>query len=68
MNIPDSFFMRAGDADKQALTRLSDDDDNVNILNLKLFSILYSCIINDLDRSLLTEKCIADLIKDDRQK
>ena len=46
--------------------RIREGHENVNILNLKLYSIMYSCIINDNDRSIYTEKSILNLIKDDR--
>lgn len=44
------------------------DSQNINILNLKLYSIYYSTIANDYDRAIYAEKYIMELIKDDRQK
>ena len=53
LGIPEQFFDRSSDIERYAKLRLlSEDESNVNILNLKLFSILFSCIINDLDRSI----------------
>jgi hypothetical protein len=51
VNIPDWFFDKSAEIAKAVkLKSLNDDDQNINILNLKLYSILFCCIVNDLDR------------------
>jgi len=51
INIPEWFFDKTAEVAKAAkLKALTDDEQNINILNLRLYSILFCCIINDLDR------------------
>ncbi|CAD8051238.1 unnamed protein product [Paramecium sonneborni] len=67
--IPEVFFDRSKDISLQTVLKTLDPEDrNINILNLKLYSILYSVILNDFDRAFQAEKQIEDLIKEDRQK
>ncbi|CAD8050075.1 unnamed protein product [Paramecium sonneborni] len=67
--IPEVFFDRSKDISLQTVLKTLDPEDrNINILNLKLYSILYSVILNDFDRAFQAEKQIEELIKEDRQK
>jgi hypothetical protein len=51
VNIPEWFFDKSAEVAKAAkLKSLAEEDLNINILNLRLYSILFCCIINDLDR------------------
>lgn len=67
VNIPDWYFDKSAEIAKaNKLKNLSQEDQNINILNLRLYMILFSCIVNDLDRALYCDKCITELVKDDR--
>ncbi|CAD8134451.1 unnamed protein product [Paramecium octaurelia] len=67
--IPEVFFDRSKDVSLQTVLKTLDPEDrNINILNLKLYSILYAVILNDFDRAFQAEKQIEELIKEDRQK
>ncbi|CAK71269.1 unnamed protein product (macronuclear) [Paramecium tetraurelia] len=67
--IPEVFFDRSKDISLQTVLKTLDPEDrNINILNLKIYSILYAVILNDFDRAFQAEKQIEDLIKEDRQK
>ncbi|CAD8159175.1 unnamed protein product [Paramecium octaurelia] len=67
--IPEVFFDRSKDISLQTVLKTLDPEDrNINILNLKLYSILYAVILNDFDRAFQAEKQIEELIKEDRQK
>lgn len=51
VNIPEWFFDKSAEVAKAAKLRsLSEDEQNINILNLRLYTILFCCIVNDLDR------------------
>lgn len=49
--IPEIFFDRSKDVSIATIVKnLDPEDRNINILNLKIYSILYSVILNDFDR------------------
>jgi len=49
--IPEEFFDRSKDISiTTVLKDLDPEDRNINILNLKIYSLLYSVILNDFDR------------------
>lgn len=49
--IPEVFFDRSKDLSIiTVLKNLDPEDRNINILNLKMYSLLYSVILNDFDR------------------
>ena len=49
--IPEEFFDRSKDVSiTTVLKDLDPEDRNINILNLKIYSLLYSVILNDFDR------------------
>ena len=49
--IPEIFFDRSKDVSKATVYRTCDiEDRNINVLNLKIYSLLYSVVLNDFDR------------------
>ncbi|KAM3128636.1 hypothetical protein pb186bvf_019265 [Paramecium bursaria] len=50
------------------IKKMSHAELNVNILTLKLYSMFYSFVLNDFDRTNYIEQYIKDLVQNDRQK
>ncbi|CAD8092159.1 unnamed protein product [Paramecium primaurelia] len=51
-----------------AVKKLSHAQLNINVITLKLYSLFYSLVMNDFDRTVYVEQYVKDLTSNDRQK
>ncbi|CAD8115189.1 unnamed protein product [Paramecium sonneborni] len=69
IGVPQEWFdMKTTTTKGIAVKKLSHAQLNINVITLKLYSLFYSLVMNDFDRSVYVEQYVKDLTSNDRQK
>ncbi|CAD8203797.1 unnamed protein product [Paramecium octaurelia] len=69
IGVPQEWFdMKTTTTKGISVKKLSHAQLNINVITLKLYSMFYSLVMNDFDRSVYVEQYVKDLTSNDRQK